>query len=373
MLIGIPKEIKAHEYRVSLTPPSVRELISQGHQVLVQTGAGDGIGFHDQSYLDVGAKISNSAKEVFEKADFIVKVKEPQPEECKLLREGQILFTFLHLAADPIQAKGLMDSKCVAIAYETVTDSNGTLPLLIPMSEVAGRMSIQAGARCLEKFKGGNGVLLGGVPGVEAGKVVIIGGGVVGTNAARMAMGLEAQVTILEKSLHRLRELNLQFGSRLETVYSTVTSIDEHVSKADLVIGAILIPGSAAPKIITKAHVKNMRPGSVFVDVAIDQGGCSETSRPTTHDDPIYTVDEVIHYCVTNMPGSVARTSASALNNATLPYICKLANEGYKQALLGNHYFCEGLNVAFGHITHKAVADDLGYTYVSPEKAFEAA
>ncbi len=357
MLIGVPKEIKNHEYRVGLTPSAVRELTHFGHQVLVQQGAGAGIDLADEQYIQAGAKIAADAAEVFAKAEMIVKVKEPQAQECKMLRPGQVLFTYLHLAPDFEQTEALVKSGCIAIAYETVTDHRGGLPLLAPMSEVAGRMSIQAGAHCLEKAQGGRGLLLGGVPGVPAARVVIIGGGVVGTNAARMAMGLEAHVTVIDKSIHRLKELDFQFGASLNTIYATIDSIEEFVTSADLVIGAVLVPGAFAPKLITKEMVKKMKRGSVIVDVAIDQGGCAETAHPTTHANPTYEVDGVIHYCVANMPGGVARTSTFALNNATLPFTLALANKGVKQALADDIHLLEGLNVAEGKVTYKAVAD----------------
>ena len=369
MRIGVPKEIKVHEYRVGLTPSSVRELIHHGHQVVVESHAGHGIGFDDAHYTAVGAAILPGAAEVFAAADLIVKVKEPQPSEIALLRPGQVLFTYLHLAADPAQADGLAKSDCVAIAYETVTDREGRLPLLGPMSEVAGRMSIQVGAHYLEKGAGGRGMLLGGVPGVPAANVVILGGGVVGTNAARMAMGLEARVIVIDKSLSRLYALDLQFGARLNTVFSTVDSIEQHVCDADLVVGAVLIPGAAAPRLVTKAMIGRMRRGSVFVDVAIDQGGCSDTSRPTTHADPVYRVDDVIHYCVTNMPGAVARTSTLALNNATLPFVLALAGKGYRRAVADDPHLRAGLNVHRGAITHPAVAEALGRPFTPIEAA----
>lgn len=363
MLIGVPKEIKNHEYRVGMTPSAVREVIHHGHSVIVETNAGSGIGMGDEVYEAAGATIIGTAEEVFEKADMIVKVKEPQPNECKMLREGQILFTYLHLAPDPTQTELLVESGCIAIAYETVTDRNGGLPLLAPMSEVAGRMSIQAGAHCLEKSNGGSGVLLGGVPGVAPGEVTVIGGGVVGTNALMMAMGMGAHVTVLDRSIDRLRELDVLFGSHLNTVYSTVDSIEQYVLNSDLVVGAVLVPGAAAPKLVTKDHISKMRPGSVIADVAIDQGGCFETSKATTHAEPTYIVDDVVHYCVANMPGGVARTSTFALNNATLPFTTALANKGYKQALLDDAHLLEGLNVHTGRVTYKAVAEDLGYDY----------
>ncbi|MGD9637451.1 MAG: alanine dehydrogenase [Alphaproteobacteria bacterium] len=368
MLIGVPKEIKTHEYRVGLTPNSVRELIDNGHSVIVETNAGAGINASDEAYISAGAKIAADAKEVFASADMIVKVKEPQAAECHMLRKDQLLFTYLHLAADPKQAELLKESKCVAIAYETVTDAKGGLPLLAPMSEVAGRMSIQAGAHCLEKNQGGCGVLLGGVPGVKAAKVVILGGGVVGTNAARMAMGLEANVTIFDKSLPRLRELDAQFGSRITTLYSTNAAIENEVYEADLVIGAVLIPGDSAPKLVNRNMLKKMKKGAVVVDVAIDQGGCFETSRPTTHDNPTFVVDDVVHYCVANMPGAVARTSTYALNNATLPFVVELANKGYEKALKDNKHLLNGLNVYKGKITYEGVARALNDTYTDPSK-----
>ncbi len=367
MLVGVPKEIKNHEYRVGLTPTSVRELVHHGHSVIVQTGAGAGIDFSDDQYRGAGAEIVPTAEAVFEHAEMIVKVKEPQPGECRMLREGQLLFTYLHLAPDPEQTRLLMESGAIAIAYETVTDARGGLPLLAPMSEVAGRMSIQAGARCLEKSMGGRGVLLGGVPGVPAAKVVILGGGVVGTNAARMAMGLGAHVVVLDRSLSRLKALDLQYGAMLNTIYSTVETVEAHVLTADLVIGAVLVPGAAAPRLVTRDLVRQMPPGSVVVDVAIDQGGCIETSRPTTHADPTYIVDGVVHYCVANMPGGVARTSTVALNNATLPFTLALADKGYRRALAEDIHLRHGLNVHGGLITCKQVAEALGLAYTSPE------
>lgn len=373
MLIGVPKEIKNHEYRVGLTPAGVRELVAHGHKVLVQTQAGLAIGFTDEQYIQSGASIASSAEDVFARAEMVVKVKEPQPVECRLLRPGQILFTYLHLAPDPEQTKLLTESGAVAIAYETVTDERGGLPLLAPMSEVAGRMAIQAGAHALEKAQGGRGVLLGGVPGVAPARVVVIGGGVVGLNAARMAAGLGADVTILDKSLPRLKEIDMVFGGRIKTLVSNTANIDESIREADMVVGAVLIPGAAAPKLVTRAMLGNMKPGAVLVDVAIDQGGCFETSRATTHQDPIYVVDGIVHYCVANMPGGVARTSTQALNNATLPFTLELANKGWRQALLDNAHLRNGLNVCHGKITYKAVADDLGYPYVDPVEAIKAA
>ena len=357
MRIGVPKEIKNREYRVGLTPAAVRELASRGHQVMIEKLAGDAIGLTDEMYERAGAKLIEGPEEVFASAEMIVKVKEPQAVEIKRLRPGQTLFTYLHLAPDPTQTRGLIESGAIAIAYETVTDARGGLPLLAPMSEVAGRMSIQAGAHSLEIAQGGRGMLLAGVPGVAAAKVVILGGGVVGTNAARMAMGLEAHVTILDVSLRRLNELDLQFGSRLSTVYSTIDSIEEQVLEADLVIGGVLLPGAAAPKLITKKMVEQMKKGSVIVDVAIDQGGCAETSHATTHDAPTYMVDDVVHYCVANMPGGVARTSTFALTNATLPFTIALADQGPEEAMRRNAHLREGLNVYKHQLTYKAVAE----------------
>jgi len=367
MLIGVPKEIKNHEYRVGLTPSSVRELCFNGSAVIVQSGAGAEIGLNDDQYVAAGAKIVATATEIFDQADMVVKVKEPQPVECKMLRPGQVLFTYLHLAPDPEQTKLLIDSGAIAIAYETVTASDGGLPLLAPMSEVAGRMSIQAGAHYLEKTYGGSGLLLGGVPGVPAAKVVILGGGVVGTNAARMAMGLEAHVTVIDRSLKRLKELDMQFGPMLNTLYATVDTIEDQVLRADLVIGAVLIPGANAPRLVTREMIKKMKRGSVLVDVAIDQGGCFETSRPTTHADPIYIIDGIVHYCVANMPGGVARTSTFALNNATLPFTLALASKGAAEAMKNDIHLRNGLNVHSGHVTMQAVAEAQGVAYKSAE------
>lgn len=368
MRIGVPKEIKQGENRVGLVPTSVRELIVHGHQVVVQHDAGIGIGFNDEVYRAAGATISDSAEKIFEEADMIVKVKEPQHNECKMLRSGQILFTYLHLAPDPKQAENLINSGCIAIAYETVTDRQGGLPLLSPMSEVAGRLSIQAGAHCLEKSQGGSGILLSGVPGIDTGRVVVLGGGNVGTNAARMAMGMEAHVTLLDVSLRRLQQLDLQFGNRLTTIYCTAASAEEYVLQADLVIGAVLVPGRASPKLVTRDMLKKMRPGSVLVDVSIDQGGCFETSRPTTHAEPTYVIDGVVHYCVSNMPGAVPRTASFALNNATLPFVVAIADKGYQRALLDDENLLNGLNVFKGKITHAAVAADLGKPYTSAKE-----
>jgi alanine dehydrogenase len=369
MLIGVPKEVKTHEYRVGLVPGSVRELVHHGHKVVVESGAGAAIGFDDRIYEAAGAGILARASDVFAVAELIVKVKEPQPEEIRALREDQLLFTYLHLAADPAQTQGLLRSGVIAIGYETVTDSRGGLPLLAPMSEVAGRMAIQVGAHCLEKEQGGTGILLGGVPGVAAAKVVILGGGVAGTNAARMAMGVEALVTVVDKSLPRLYELDMQFGSQLHTLFSTVENIESEVSAADLVIGAVLVPGAAAPKLVSRELVRAMRPGSVIVDISIDQGGCFETSRPTTHAEPTYVEEGVVHYCVTNMPGAVARTSAVALNNATLPFVEAIADKGWRRALSDDAHLRNGLNICRGRVTHPAVARDLGLSLFPSEQA----
>lgn len=369
MLVGVPKETKTHEYRVGLIPSSVRELVHHGHQVVVETGCGAGIGFSDDHYRLAGATVVDDPAEIFALAEMIVKVKEPQPAEWRLLRENQILFTYLHLAADLAQAEGLLQSGCVAIAYETVTDRRGRLPLLAPMSEVAGRMSVQVGAHLLEKMQGGAGILLGGVPGVHAARVVVLGGGVSGTNAIRMAMGMEAQCYVIDRSLDRLYELDLQFGPMLNTIFSTVDAIERHVAEADLVIGAVLVPGAVAPKLITREMIRQMRPGSVFVDIAIDQGGCSETSRPTTHADPIYVEEGVIHYCVTNMPGAVPRTSAAALNNATLPAVLALAGKGYRRAVLEDPGLADGVNVLHGRLTYEAVARSLDLAYTPLKQA----
>jgi alanine dehydrogenase len=360
MLIGVPKEVKTHEYRVGLVPGSVRELFHHGHKVVVETGAGAAIGFDDRSYQAAGAQIFTNAAEVFAAAELIVKVKEPQPPEVALLRHDQILFTYLHLAADEALTQELIRSGVIAVGYETVTDARGGLPLLAPMSEVAGRMSVQVGAHCLEKEQGGIGVLLGGVPGVPAAKVVILGGGVAGTNAARMAMGMEAYVTVIDRSLPRLYELDLQFGAQLHTLYSTMENIEREVAAADLVIGAVLIPGAAAPRLVSRDLVRAMRPGTVVVDISIDQGGCFETSRPTTHAAPTYIEEGVVHYCVTNMPAAVARTSTVALNNATLPFVLALADRGWQRALTEDLHLRNGLNICRGRVTHPAVAHDLG-------------
>jgi alanine dehydrogenase len=367
MLIGLPKEIKNHEYRVGLTPASVRELTTHGHQVLVQTGAGALIGLSDEQYVAAGAKLAANAADVFAQADMIVKVKEPQPAECAMLRSGQILYTYLHLAPDPEQTKALIKSGAICIAYETITGPGGGLPLLAPMSEVAGRMAVQAGAAHLEKSKGGMGVLLGGVPGVPAAHVVILGAGVVGTHALQMAVGMGAKVTVLDKNIDRLRELDLIFGNRIHTVYSTSYSVEEAVLDAELVVGGVLIPGAAAPKLVTRSMISRMKKGAVVVDVAIDQGGCFETSHATTHAEPTFMVDGVVHYCVANMPGAVARTSTFALNNATIAHAVALADKGWKQALKDDANLKNGLNVANGQVTYEAVAKTLGYKYVSAD------
>ncbi len=364
MRVGCPKEIKNHEYRVGLTPASAHELVAHGHHVLVQSGAGAAIGLTDDHYLAAGAKLVPDAPTVFAQADMIVKVKEPQAHECAMLRPGQILYTYLHLAPDPAQTKALIQSGAVCIAYETITGPGGGLPLLAPMSEVAGRMAVQAGAAHLEKSKGGMGVLLGGVPGVPAAHVVIIGAGVVGTHALQMAVGMGARVTVLDKSVDRLRQLDLIFGNRINTVYSNAHSLEHAVLDAELVIGGVLIPGAAAPKLVSRSMVARMKKGAVVVDVAIDQGGCFETSHATTHADPTYVVDGVVHYCVANMPGAVARTSTFALNNATIGHALELADKGWKQALRDDAHLLHGLNVAHGHVTYEAVAHDLGHAWV---------
>ena len=367
MRIGVPKEIKVLEHRVGLTPGSARELHAHGHELIVESCAGQGIGMDDDAYRNAGASIVATAAEVFGQAEMIVKVKEPQAVERKMLRPGQILFTYLHLAPDAEQARDLVASGAVCIAYETVTSSSGGLPLLAPMSEVAGRMAIQAGAYFLEKTHGGLGVLLGGVPGVDPAKVVILGGGVVGSHACHIALGMGADVWVLDRSTEVLRALWRQFGRPLNTVFSTHDAIEHHVTTADLVVGGVLIPGAFAPKLVSAALVKKMKKGSVIVDVAIDQGGCFETSHPTTHADPTYVVDGVIHYCVANMPGGVPRTSTFALNNATLPFVLAIADKGWKKALADDPHLKNGLNVASGKVTCKPVADALGYEYFGPE------
>ena len=360
MRIGVPREIKVHEYRVGLVPAGVRELTGAGHQVLIESGSGNGIGVDDEQFRAAGASIAARTEEVFERSEMIVKVKEPQPVECEMLRSAQVLFTYLHLAADPNQARGLMKSGATAIAYETVTAPSGSLPLLTPMSEVAGRMSIQVGAASLQKANGGFGVLLGGVPGVPPAKVVVLGGGVSGTHAAEMAVGLRADVTVVDRSVDRLRELSSMFGAALRTAYSTTETIERLVRDADLVIGAVLVAGAAAPKLVTRAMVKTMKPGAVLVDISIDQGGCFETSHPTTHAEPTFVVDGVIHYCVANMPGAVPRTSTLALTNATLPYVRALADLGWQAAFRRDPGLAAGLNVHAGEITHEAVGKALG-------------
>lgn len=372
MRVGCPKEIKNHEYRVGLTPGAVREYIAHRHEVIVETGAGAGIGADDGAYQAAGAKIVATAAEIFQRADMVVKVKEPQPSEWAQLREGQLLYTYLHLAPDPEQTKGLVESGVTAVAYETVTDDHGGLPLLAPMSEVAGRLAIQAGATALQKANGGRGILLGGVPGVLPARVSVIGGGVVGLNAAKMAVGLGAEVTILDRSLPRLRQLDDIFNGRVRTRFSTIEALEEEVFTADLVIGAVLIPGAAAPKLVTREMLSGMKRGAVIVDVAIDQGGCFETSHATTHSDPTYEVDGIVHYCVANMPGAVPITSAHALNNATLQHGLKLADRGLK-AIAEDRHLRAGLNVHAGRITNRAVADALGYEAVEPQAILKVA
>jgi alanine dehydrogenase len=367
MKIGIPKEIKDHEFRVGVTPSGVKALTEAGHEVLVEQGAGMAIDFSDALYQSAGARTA-SREEVYA-CPMVIKVKEPQAEEFPLLREGQLLFAYLHLAPDPVQTRALVERKVIAVAYETVTDRRGQLPLLVPMSEVAGRLAVQAGAGALQMIHGGRGLLLGGVPGVAPARVLVVGGGIVGTQAARMALGLGADVTLLDVNLTRLRELDDLFGPALKTRYSDSYTLSELLPQADLVVGAVLIPGKQAPKLITRAHIKSMKQGSVLVDVAIDQGGCAETSHPTTHSDPTYIVDGVVHYCVANMPGAVAHTSTWALTNATLPYALELAGKGYRQALADHPGLRDGLNVCLGKVTNKYVAGDLGYDYTPPEQA----
>ena len=366
MLIGVPKEIKAQEFRVGMTPAGVRELAASGHQVLVQHSAGEGIGLTDALYAAAGATIVDSAEQVFAETDLVVKVKEPQAQECRWLRPGQTLFTYLHLAADLKQAELLMDSGATCIAYETITSQQGGLPLLAPMSLVAGRLSVQAGAHHMEVHQGGNGTLLGGVPGVAPAKVLVLGGGVVGSSALRVALGMGADVTVTDRSVSKLTELDEQYRGQLRTVYSTAESIEEHAREADLIIGAVLIPGASAPKLISADMLRLLKPGSVLVDVAIDQGGCFETSRPTTHADPTYVIDDVVHYCVANMPGAVARTATLALTNATLPYVARLASKGSRETLLSDEHFSAGLNVFEGQLTHQAVAEALDTSWRRP-------
>ncbi len=369
MKIGCPTEIKPQEFRVGMTPDAAREAVSHGHEVIVQVGAGAGAGFSDDDYRAAGAVMIDTAEEIFATADMIVKVKEPQAVERKMLREGQLLFTYLHLAPDPEQTKDLLESGCTAIAYETVTDDRGGLPLLAPMSEVAGRLAPQVGAYTLQKANGGRGVLMGGVPGVAPAKVVVIGGGVVGTHAAKVAAGMGADVTILDRSLTRLKYLDDVFGREFKNQYSTAGATAELVREADMVIGAVLIPGAAAPKLVSRAQLSEMKPGAVLVDVAIDQGGCFETSKATTHAEPIYEVDGIMHYCVANMPGAVARTSTQALGNATLPFLLNLANKGWKQACKDDKHLLNGLNVHAGKLTYEAVGTALGLDVITPEEA----
>ena len=368
MKVGVPAEIKPQESRVGLTPNSVEKLISYNHEVIIQDNAGLGAGFENSDYAQVGAKIAPSAGDVFNDSDMIVKVKEPLSEEVSMLRENQILFTYLHLSAAPDLTKGLVNSKAICIAYETVTDQNNRLPLLAPMSAVAGRMSIQAGARSLEKPAGGKGVLIGGAPGVLPSNVLILGGGVVGENAAIIATGMQAKVFIVDKSQQRLDELKNKFGNKIEPLHSDKINIEDYMAECDLLVGGILIPGANAPKVINKDMIKLMKSGSVIVDVAIDQGGCVETSKPTTHANPTFIVDGVVHYCVANMPGGVPKTSTLALNAATIPFVTNLANNGYKNSLSDNNNFLNGLNVCQGSVTYKAIADELNYEYVDPKK-----
>jgi len=367
MLIGIPKEIKDHEYRCSATPAGVRELINAGHKVLIQKDAGKAIDFSNEQYQSAGAKIINSANEIYEKSEMILKVKEPQKSECELIKKDQIIFSYLHLAAEPQLTKMLIKSQSICIAFETVTANDKSLPLLAPMSEVAGKLSIQAGAKSLEKSQGGRGILLGGVPGVKRGKVVIIGGGVAGTNAAKVAIGMGAEVVILDKSLSRIRYLSDIFGNSASIIYASIENIEQNVIEADLVIGAVLIPGASAPKLVSTKTIKKMKKGAVMVDISIDQGGCFETSKPTSHSNPTYEIDGIIHYCVTNMPGAVARTSTQALENSTLPFTLAIANKGYIKAVRDDKNLLAGLNIFQGKVVYKAVADSLGYKYIDPE------
>ncbi len=367
MKIGVAKEIKNHEYRVGLSPASAKELVNNGHEVTISTGAADGIGLTDDAYIAVGAKIASSNEAIFAESEMVVKVKEPQPNECKQLSAGQLLFTYLHLAPDALQTQLLLESGVTAVAYETVTGPNNSLPLLAPMSEVAGRLAAQAGAHCLEKAQGGSGVLMGGVPGTEPAKVLVIGGGVVGQNAAYVAAGMGAQVTILDRSVPKLRELDALFQGRAKCIYSTAEALEQHAAQADLLIGAVLIPGASAPKLVTREIIKTMKPGSVMVDVAIDQGGCFETSRATTHQDPTFMVDNVVHYCVANMPGAVPQTSTYALNNATLPFAISLANHGWKEAMRRDPHLLNGLNVHAGKLTYEAVAQAQNLEFTDPK------
>jgi alanine dehydrogenase len=372
MLIGVPKETKSGEFRVGLTPASVNQFTAHGHGIIVETDAGAGIGYHDDDYRQAGADITDAASAVFGAADMIVKVKEPLAPERQMLRDGQILFTYLHLAADPSQTADLVDSGAVCIAYETVTDAQGRLPLLTPMSQVAGRLSIQAGAHCLEQAHGGEGILLGGVPGVPPAKVLVIGGGVVGENAIEIALGMGSEVVVLDLSVDVLARLRHRFGAALKTVYATGDATEKYLLESDLVVGAVLVPGAAAPKLVTRDHVRSMKPGAVLVDVAIDQGGCFETSKPTTHEAPTYAVDDVVHYCVANMPSAVPRTATHALNNVTLPFGLSIADKGYERALCEDAHLLGGLNVCKGMVTNAAVACDLGYDHVDPTTAMAA-
>ncbi len=373
MKIGVAKEIKNHEYRVGLSPASAKELISHGHEVSITTGAAAGIGLSDDAYTSVGASIAKSNDAIFAENDMIVKVKEPQADECKQLSQGQLLFTYLHLAPDPLQTQLLLESGVTAVAYETITGTNNSLPLLAPMSEVAGRLAVQAGAHCLERAQGGSGVLLGGVPGTEPAKVLIIGGGVVGQNAAQIAIGMGAQVTILDRSVPKLRELDALYQGRATCVYSTAEALEKHAREADLLIGAVLIPGASAPKLVTHETIKTMKTGSVVVDVAIDQGGCFETSKATTHQDPTFIVDNVVHYCVANMPGAVPQTSTYALNNATLPFAIKLANHGWQKAMRQDPHLLNGLNLHAGKLTYQAVAEAQDLAFTNPKELIEQA
>lgn len=372
MLIGVPKEIKNHEYRVGLTPGSVRELVHHNHRVLIETTAGAGIGVMDDDYRQAGAAVAENAAEIYGSAEMIVKVKEPQESEYAMLREGQVVFTYFHLAPAPQLTRALMEAGIIAVAYETVTGPDNTLPLLAPMSEVAGRLAIQAGAHCLERDRGGKGILIGGVPGVAPARVLIIGAGVVGENAANVAVGMEADVTLLDTSLSRLRRLDAHYAGRVKCIYSTKEAVEKYALASDLVVGAVLIPGAAAPRLITRRIIEGMSKGSVIVDVAIDQGGCAETSRPTTHQDPTYLVDDVVHYCVSNMPGAVPRTSAFALNNATLPFTLALANQGYRQAMQQDPHLLNGLNIHRGKITCEAVARELNLDFTPAGEVISA-
>ncbi len=371
MRVGIPSEIKSQEFRVGMTPAGARELVSRGHEVLVQASAGTGSGFADEDYLRAGAATVADAAELYGRAELLVKVKEPQPAECALLREGQVLFAYLHLAPDEAQLQGLLASGVTAIAYETVRDADGRLPLLAPMSEVAGRVAVQAGAHCLEKAQGGAGILLGGVSGVDPGRVLVLGGGVAGLNAARMALGLEAEVTVVDRSLARLRQIDELFGGRIKTLYSTLDGIEQQLRGADLVIGSVLVPGAAAPRLVSRAMLAEMKPGSVLADIAIDQGGCFESSRPTTHQQPTYEEAGIIHYCVANIPSAVARTATLALTNATLPYVLAIAERGWCEALRHDAGLLQGLNVHRGEVACEAVARDRGRPWVAPASVLE--